>query len=151
MFYKGNAEVDMPLRCPRRHYEQLLVFEMGRMSYHTRRTRRANCLIGRIITGPCVFTNHRKVPGCMTSGIAAPITSAANDPTTQLECWYRVSLLTIHGHPLCHPNDSPAVRLQPHVLPLMSGIPGVIFQKDNARPPTARVSQMCLRHITTLL
>ncbi|GFX17201.1 transposable element Tcb2 transposase [Trichonephila clavipes] len=30
--------------------------------------------------------------------------------------------------------------LQPHVLPLMQRLPGAIFQQDNARPHTARVS-----------
>ncbi|KFM75446.1 Transposable element Tcb2 transposase, partial [Stegodyphus mimosarum] len=40
--------------------------------------------------------------------------------------------------------------LQPHVLPLMQRLPGAIFQQDNARPHTARVSQDCLRTITTL-
>ncbi|GFT62575.1 transposable element Tcb1 transposase [Trichonephila clavipes] len=34
--------------------------------------------------------------------------------------------------------------LQPHVLPLMQRLPGAIFQQDNARPHTARVSQDCL-------
>ncbi|GFV25839.1 transposable element Tcb2 transposase [Trichonephila clavipes] len=36
--------------------------------------------------------------------------------------------------------------LQPHVLPLMLRLPGAIFQQDNARPPTARMSQDCLPH-----
>ncbi|GFW22075.1 transposable element Tcb2 transposase [Trichonephila clavipes] len=40
--------------------------------------------------------------------------------------------------------------LQPHVLPLMQRLPGAIFQQDNARPHTARVSQDCLRTVTTL-
>ncbi|GFU59372.1 transposable element Tcb1 transposase [Trichonephila clavipes] len=40
--------------------------------------------------------------------------------------------------------------LQPHVLPLMQRLPGAIFQQDNARPHTTRVSQDCLRTITTL-
>ncbi|GFU08991.1 transposable element Tcb2 transposase [Trichonephila clavipes] len=40
--------------------------------------------------------------------------------------------------------------LQPHVLPLMQRLPGDIFQQDNARPHTARVSQDCLRAVTTL-
>ncbi|GFW35882.1 galactoside 2-alpha-L-fucosyltransferase 3 [Trichonephila clavipes] len=40
--------------------------------------------------------------------------------------------------------------LQPHVLPLMQRFPGVIFQQNNARPHTARVSQDCLHTITTL-
>ncbi|GFV25270.1 transposable element Tcb2 transposase [Trichonephila clavipes] len=40
--------------------------------------------------------------------------------------------------------------LQPHVLPLMQRLPGAIFQLDNARPHTTRVSQDCLRTVTTL-
>ncbi|GFX16394.1 transposable element Tcb2 transposase [Trichonephila clavipes] len=40
--------------------------------------------------------------------------------------------------------------LQPHVMPLMQWLPGAIFQQDNARPHTARVSQDCLRTVTTL-
>ncbi|GFX46724.1 transposable element Tcb2 transposase [Trichonephila clavipes] len=39
--------------------------------------------------------------------------------------------------------------LQPHVLPLMQRLPGAIF-KHNDRPHTARVSQDCLRTVTTL-
>ncbi|GFX17453.1 transposable element Tcb2 transposase [Trichonephila clavipes] len=41
--------------------------------------------------------------------------------------------------------------LQPHVLPLMKWLPGVIFQRDNARCHMARVSQDCLRTVTILL
>ncbi|GFS98949.1 transposable element Tcb2 transposase [Trichonephila clavipes] len=40
--------------------------------------------------------------------------------------------------------------LQPHVLPLMQWLPGAIFQQDNDRPHTARVSQDCIRTVTTL-
>ncbi|GFT27440.1 transposable element Tcb2 transposase [Trichonephila clavipes] len=40
--------------------------------------------------------------------------------------------------------------LQPYVLPFMAVLPRAIFQQDNARPNTARMSQDCLRHITTL-
>ncbi|KFM57876.1 Transposable element Tcb1 transposase, partial [Stegodyphus mimosarum] len=40
--------------------------------------------------------------------------------------------------------------LQPNVLPLMQRLLGAIFQQDNARPHTARVSQDCLRTITIL-
>ncbi|GFT83896.1 transposable element Tcb2 transposase [Trichonephila clavipes] len=40
--------------------------------------------------------------------------------------------------------------LQPHVFSLMQRLPGAIFQQDNARPHTARVSQACLRTVTTL-
>ncbi|GFW35930.1 transposable element Tcb2 transposase [Trichonephila clavipes] len=40
--------------------------------------------------------------------------------------------------------------LQPHVLPLMQRLPGAIFQQENSRTHTARVSQDCLRTVTTL-
>ncbi|GFX81988.1 transposable element Tcb2 transposase [Trichonephila clavipes] len=40
--------------------------------------------------------------------------------------------------------------LQAHVLPLMQRLPGAIFQQDNTRPHTVRVSQDCLRTVTTL-
>ncbi|GFW82188.1 transposable element Tcb2 transposase [Trichonephila clavipes] len=39
--------------------------------------------------------------------------------------------------------------LQPYVLPLMPRLPGAIFQQENAQPLTARVSQDCLRTVTT--
>ncbi|GFY10153.1 transposable element Tc1 transposase [Trichonephila clavipes] len=34
--------------------------------------------------------------------------------------------------------------------PFLNGLPGAIFQQDNARPPTARVAQDFLRHFQTL-
>ncbi|GFY26374.1 transposable element Tcb2 transposase [Trichonephila clavipes] len=40
--------------------------------------------------------------------------------------------------------------LQPHVWPLIQRLPGSIFQQDIAQPHTARVSQDCLRAVTTL-
>ncbi|GFT89889.1 transposable element Tcb2 transposase [Trichonephila clavipes] len=40
--------------------------------------------------------------------------------------------------------------LQPHVLPLKQQLPGAIFQQDNTRPHTTRVSQDYLRILTTL-
>ncbi|GFV40177.1 transposable element Tcb2 transposase [Trichonephila clavipes] len=40
--------------------------------------------------------------------------------------------------------------LQPHVLPLMQWLPGTIFQQDNARTHMVRVSQNCLRTVTTI-
>ncbi|GFU74095.1 transposable element Tcb1 transposase [Trichonephila clavipes] len=41
--------------------------------------------------------------------------------------------------------------LRPHVGPFLNGLPGAIFQQDNARPHTARVVQDFLRHFQTLL
>ncbi|GFV82103.1 transposable element Tc3 transposase [Trichonephila clavipes] len=40
--------------------------------------------------------------------------------------------------------------LRPQVGPFLNGLPGVIFQQDNARPHTARVAQDFLRHFQTL-
>ncbi|GFW39209.1 transposable element Tc1 transposase [Trichonephila clavipes] len=40
--------------------------------------------------------------------------------------------------------------LRPHVGPFLNGLPGAIFQLDNARPHTARVAQDFLRHFQTL-
>ncbi|GFU71438.1 transposable element Tcb2 transposase [Trichonephila clavipes] len=39
--------------------------------------------------------------------------------------------------------------LRPHVGSFLNGLPGVIFQQDNARPHTARVAQDFLRHFQT--
>ncbi|GFU50950.1 DDE_3 domain-containing protein [Trichonephila clavipes] len=40
--------------------------------------------------------------------------------------------------------------LRPHVGPFLNGLPGAIFQQDNARLHTARVAQDFLRHFQTL-
>ncbi|GFV30615.1 transposable element Tcb1 transposase [Trichonephila clavipes] len=40
--------------------------------------------------------------------------------------------------------------LRPHVGPFLNGLPGAIFQQDNARPHTARVAQDFLRRFQTL-
>ncbi|GFV81488.1 uncharacterized protein TNCV_52121 [Trichonephila clavipes] len=40
--------------------------------------------------------------------------------------------------------------LQPHVGLFLNGLPGAIFQQDNAHPHTARVAQDSLRHFQTL-
>ncbi|GFW08082.1 DDE_3 domain-containing protein [Trichonephila clavipes] len=39
--------------------------------------------------------------------------------------------------------------LRPHVGPFLNGLPGAIFQQDNARPHTTRVAQDFLRHFQT--
>ncbi|GFX32864.1 transposable element Tcb2 transposase [Trichonephila clavipes] len=40
---------------------------------------------------------------------------------------------------------------RPHVGSFLNGLPGAIFQQDNARPHTTRVAQHFLRHFQTLL
>ncbi|GFV49453.1 transposable element Tcb2 transposase [Trichonephila clavipes] len=75
-------------------------------------------------------------------------------PTAGVMAWSviaydtRPPLLLIHGTKTVqwYAHD----LLQPHVFPLMAGLPGDIFQQDNARTHIARMSQDCLRHITTL-
>ncbi|GFX71205.1 DDE_3 domain-containing protein [Trichonephila clavipes] len=40
--------------------------------------------------------------------------------------------------------------LRPHVGPFLNGLPGAIFQQDNARPHTVRVGQYFLHQFQTL-
>ncbi|GFU37480.1 DDE_3 domain-containing protein [Trichonephila clavipes] len=40
--------------------------------------------------------------------------------------------------------------LQPHVGPFLNGLPGAIFQQDNAHPHAARVAQDFLPHFQTI-
>ncbi|GFX98828.1 transposable element Tcb2 transposase [Trichonephila clavipes] len=40
--------------------------------------------------------------------------------------------------------------LRPHVGPFLNGLPGAIFEQDNAHPHTARVAEDFLRHFQTL-
>ncbi|GFY00168.1 DDE_3 domain-containing protein [Trichonephila clavipes] len=40
--------------------------------------------------------------------------------------------------------------LRPHERPFLKGLPGAIFQQDNARPHTAGVAKDVLRHFQTL-
>ncbi|GFY25832.1 transposable element Tcb1 transposase [Trichonephila clavipes] len=40
--------------------------------------------------------------------------------------------------------------LRPHVGPFLNGLPGAIFQQDNARPHTALVAQDFIRYFKTL-
>ncbi|GFU92663.1 transposable element Tcb2 transposase [Trichonephila clavipes] len=46
--------------------------------------------------------------------------------------------------------DGNRVRMWRSPGPLLNGLPGAIFQKDNARLHTARVAQDFLRHFQTL-
>ncbi|GFX14571.1 transposable element Tcb1 transposase [Trichonephila clavipes] len=41
--------------------------------------------------------------------------------------------------------------LRPHVGPFLNGLPGAIFQQDNARPHKARAAKDFLRHLQTFL
>ncbi|GFW81358.1 transposable element Tcb2 transposase [Trichonephila clavipes] len=48
-------------------------------------------------------------------------------------------------------NTAPTADVMPHVLPLMAGLPRAIFQQDNARLHTEKMSQDYLCHTNTLL
>ncbi|GFU04218.1 transposable element Tcb2 transposase [Trichonephila clavipes] len=45
--------------------------------------------------------------------------------------------------------DDNRERVWRHPGPFLNGLPGAIFQQDNARPHTARVAQDFLRHFQT--
>ncbi|GFV66058.1 transposable element Tcb2 transposase [Trichonephila clavipes] len=75
-------------------------------------------------------------------------------PTAGVMVWGAIAyntrspLVLIHGTMTAQRNVHDI--LQPHVLPHMAGFTGAIFQQDNARPHTERVSQDRLRTVTTL-
>ncbi|GFX55254.1 transposable element Tcb2 transposase, partial [Trichonephila clavipes] len=60
----------------------------------------------------------------------------------------RFTLIVSHGT-LTGQRDVDDI-LRPHVGPFQNGLPGTIFQQDNARPHTARVAQDFLSHFQTL-
>ncbi|GFU71813.1 transposable element Tcb2 transposase [Trichonephila clavipes] len=75
-------------------------------------------------------------------------------PTNSVMVWGAIAyntrspLVVIRGimTAQCYAHDI----LQPHVLQLMQRLPGTIFQQDNDRFHTARVSQDCLLTVNTL-
>ncbi|GFW48542.1 transposable element Tcb2 transposase [Trichonephila clavipes] len=60
----------------------------------------------------------------------------------------RSTLIVIRGTLTCQRYVDDILR--PHVGPFLNGLPGAIFQQDNARPHTARVAQDFLSHFQTL-
>ncbi|GFW77126.1 DDE_3 domain-containing protein [Trichonephila clavipes] len=61
----------------------------------------------------------------------------------------RSTLIVMHGTLTNQRHVDDICR--PHVGHFLYGLPGAIFQQDNARPHTARVAQDFLRHFQTLL
>ncbi|GFW89308.1 transposable element Tcb1 transposase [Trichonephila clavipes] len=59
--------------------------------------------------------------------------------TLSIDPWYMKAQRYVHD------------TLQPHVSTLIHRLAGAIFQQDNARLHPARVSEDCLRTVTTLL
>ncbi|GFX49018.1 DDE_3 domain-containing protein [Trichonephila clavipes] len=60
----------------------------------------------------------------------------------------RSTLIVMHGTFTGQRYVDDILRL--HVGPFLNGLPGAIFQQDNARPHAARVAQDFLRHFQTL-
>ncbi|GFV58679.1 transposable element Tcb2 transposase [Trichonephila clavipes] len=60
----------------------------------------------------------------------------------------RLPLILIHGTMIVKGYVHDIFQL--HVLPLMTGLSGALFQQQNAWPYIVRMSQNCLRQITTL-
>ncbi|GFU00761.1 DDE_3 domain-containing protein [Trichonephila clavipes] len=92
--------------------------------------------------------------GALVSGTIPPIVLRHTAPTAGVMVWdtiaydSRSTLIVMRGTLTGqHYVDD---ILRPHVRPFLNGLPGAIFQQDNARPHTARVAQDFLCHFQTL-
>ncbi|GFV49654.1 transposable element Tcb2 transposase [Trichonephila clavipes] len=156
----------MPLRHFRRQYEQLSQYERGRIigmmeaGWSARRVARQLCRSDCVWCrgqgnwtaaewNQVVFSDESRFN--LSSAFALQRHAA---PTAGRMVWgataynTRSSLVLIHS-PMTAQHYVHNI-LQPHVLPLMQWLHGAIFQQDNARPHTARVSKDYLRIVTTL-
>ncbi|GFX88964.1 transposable element Tcb2 transposase [Trichonephila clavipes] len=137
----------MPLRHFRRQYEQLSQFERGRIigmmeaGWSARRVARPLGLSdyvrprGERLNPTFALQRHiAPIAGVMVRGVIA---YNARSPLVMIR-GTMASQRYVHD------------ILQPHVLPLMQRLPGALFQQDNAQPHTARMSQNCLRTVTSL-
>ncbi|GFW99640.1 transposable element Tcb2 transposase [Trichonephila clavipes] len=156
----------MPLRRFRRQYEQLSQFERGRSIGMMEAGWSARQVARQLGHSDCVARsdesrfnlisddNHVRVwrPRGERLNPAFALQQHTT-PTAGVMVWgvivynTRSSLVLIRGTMTSqrYVHDI----LQPHVLSLMQRLPGAIFQQGNARPHTARVSQDCLRTVTT--
>ncbi|GFV10348.1 transposable element Tcb1 transposase [Trichonephila clavipes] len=88
--------------------------------------------------------NRVRVWSPVVNSSILPLIYSDTAPTADLMVWGVIDYNT--RSPLVLINGSMTAQqyihdiLQSHVLPLMQRLPGVIFQQDNARPHTARVS-----------
>ncbi|UYV77711.1 hypothetical protein LAZ67_15002016 [Cordylochernes scorpioides] len=73
-------------------------------------------------------------------------------PCDNVESWFGAQSRMIPGHlyfvfrALRRPNDV----LRPVTLPYLQGVPNALYQQDNARPHTARISQQALQDVQML-
>ncbi|GFT62518.1 DDE_3 domain-containing protein [Trichonephila clavipes] len=97
-------------------------------------------------------------------GCGGTLVSGTIPPNTVLRHTARTAGVMVWGGGIAYDNRSTLIVmrrtltgqryvddiLRPHVGPFLNGLPGEIFQQDNARPHAARVAQDFLRHFQTL-
>ncbi|GFW21672.1 DDE_3 domain-containing protein [Trichonephila clavipes] len=92
--------------------------------------------------------------GALVSGTIPPTVLRHTTRTAGVMVWgaitydSRSTLIVMRGTLTCQRYVDDILR--PHVGPFLNGLPGAIFQQDNARLHTARVAQDFLRHFQTL-
>ncbi|GFX42017.1 transposable element Tcb2 transposase [Trichonephila clavipes] len=164
----------MPLRRNRRQYEQLTDFDRGRI-IGLREAGWSNRRIGRhlgrsdMVVARCCVTDWRRVIFSDESRFSLSAddhrtrvwrrTGQRSDPAFIVERHTAISQgVTVWGAISWDTRSSLVVLqgtltarryvddiLTPIVLPMLSSRPGAIYQQDNARPHTARLSQQCLQ------
>ncbi|GFU10335.1 transposable element Tcb1 transposase [Trichonephila clavipes] len=127
----------MPLRHNRRQYEQLTDFDRGR-------------IIGlRSKVGPNRRIGRHLGRSDMVVIVLATVSGSQEAISQGVTVWgaiswdTRSSLVVLQGTLTARRYVDDI--LTPIVLPMLSSRPGAIYQQDNARPHTARLSQQCLQ------
>ncbi|GFT40235.1 transposable element Tc1 transposase [Trichonephila clavipes] len=156
----------MPLRRNRRQYEQLTDFDRGP---YNRPQRSRQCRLDFADLGNLGVTDWRRVIFSDESRFSLSAddhrtrvwrrTGQRSDPAFIVERHTAISQgVTVWGAISWDTRSSLVVLqgtltarryvddiLTPIVLPMLSSRPGAIYQQDNARPHTARLSQQCLQ------
>ncbi|GFV48792.1 HTH_Tnp_Tc3_2 domain-containing protein [Trichonephila clavipes] len=136
----------MPLRRNRRQYEQLTDFDRGRIMASEKQAVSTGFLP---TSATWSLTDWRRVIFSDESRFSLSAddhrtrvqrrTSQRSDPAFLVERHTAISQGTLTARR--YVDDI----LTPIVLPMLSSRPGAIYQQDNARPHTARLSQQCLQ------
>ncbi|GFW45263.1 cullin-1 [Trichonephila clavipes] len=79
-------------------------------------------------------------------GLIIRMKTAGWSTGVEVPCWSTLIVMRATLTSQRYVNDI----LRPHVGPFLNGLPGAIFQQDNALPHTARVAQDFLRHFQSL-
>ncbi|GFW86402.1 HTH_Tnp_Tc3_2 domain-containing protein [Trichonephila clavipes] len=134
----------MPLRRNRRQYEQLTDFDRGRI-IGLREAGWSNRRIGRHL-GRSDMVVARCWQQWITEGRECTVAEAISQGVTvwgAISWDTRSSLVVLQGTLTARRYVDDI--LTPIVLPMLSSRPGAIYEQDNARPNTARLSQQCLQ------